>query len=144
MIYKGEITMMSDARDHELLGQVREFIEIGGARVHNLACSDYDNTFLTSDSGEFMLSTVTSGRSQVVMAIRRPNGEMIKDKAQLTRALARFGALFATSVGLGIPFGLLAESFVVYLLVVLGVGVVYPAMKYSAMKKAATALDRLA
>ena len=75
------------------------------------------------------------------MAIRRPNGELIKDKGQLTGASARFGGLFATSVVLGIPFGILAESFVVYFLVILGVGIAYPALKYSEMSKAANALD---
>ena len=141
MIYKGEITMLSEGRDEGRLGRTREFIEIGGTRVHNLVCSDYVNTFLTSDSGEFMLSTVKSGQRQIVMAIRRPNGELIKDKGQLSGASARFGGLFVTSLGLGIPVGFLAESFVVYLLVVVAVGIVYPAMRYSEMSKAAKALD---
>ena len=141
MIYKGEITMMSDERDHGRLGRTREFIEIGGTRVHNIVCSDYVNTFLDVDAGEFTLSTVKKGQSQIVMAIRRPNGELIKDKGQLTGASARFGGLFVTSVVLGIPVGLLAGSFVVFLLVILGVGIVYPALTYSEMSKAAKALD---
>ena len=141
MIYKGEITLMSDWRDHGRLGRAREFIEIGGARVPNIVCSDYVDTFLASDSGEFILSTVKSGQSEGVMAVRRPNGELIKDEGQLRGASERFGRLFVTSLGLGIPVGLLAQSFAMYLLVVLGVGVGYPALKYSEMKKAANALD---
>ena len=141
MIYKGEITLLSDGRDHGRLGRTREFIEIGGRRVHNIVCSDYVNTFLTSDSGEFMLSTVKRGQSEIVMAMRRPNGELIKDNGQLTAASARFGGIFATSFVLGIPVGILAGSFVAYFLVILGVGIAYPAVKYSEMKKAANALN---
>ena len=141
MIYKGEITMISEGRDTGRLGRTREFIEIGGTRVHNLVCSDYVNTFLTSDSGEFTLSTVKSGKWQIVMAIRRPNGELIKDKGQLTGA--RTGFVYMPLVGLafGVPIGFLAESFLVFLIVLFGLGFGYPAMKYSEASKAARALD---
>ena len=80
MIYEGEITMISEGRDEGRLGRTREFIEIGGTRVHNIVFSDYVYTFIDADSGEFALSTVKSGKWQIVMAIRRPNGEL--DKGQ--------------------------------------------------------------
>ena len=141
MIYKGEITLISDGRDHGRLGRAREFIEIGGARVHNIICSDYVNTFLNSDSGEFVLSTVKRGGWQIVMAIRRPNGELIKDKGQLKAfRAARFhtlqlGLLFA------VPAGFLAESFLVFLILLFGLGGGYWAVKYFKASEAANALD---
>ena len=141
MIYRGEITLMSEGRDEGRLGRTREFIEIGGTRVLNFACSDLISTFLNSDSGEFTLSTVKSGKWQVVMAIRRPNGELIKDKGQLTALRLLFLQAPLGGFVFAIPVGFLASSFAVFLLVWLGIGFGYPIMKYLKASKAANALN---
>ena len=141
MIYEGEITMISVGRDEGQLGNKREFIEIGGTRVHNIVFSDYVYTFLDADSGEFALSTVKSGKWQIVMAIRRPNGELIKDKGQLSGVRAGCVTFPIGGFLLGGAIGSIAQSFLVFLLVWLGLGIGCPAMKYSKMKKAANALD---
>ena len=141
MIYKGEITWMSEGRDHGRLGGTREFIEIGGTRVHNVVCSDLVSTFLDADSGEFALSTVKSGKWQVIMAIRRPNGELIKDKGQLTPLRLLFLQAPLGGFVFAIPIGFLASSFAVFLLVWFGLGFCYPIVKYLKASKAANALN---
>ncbi len=141
MIYKGEITWISKGRDRGPLDTTLEFIEIGGRRVHNVVCSDLIHTFLDRDSGEFTLSTMKSGKWRIIMAIRRPNGELIKDKGQLRSIRLLFLVLWMGGFVMAIPFGLLASSWAVFFLIWLGVAFGYPLVRNFKASKAANALN---
>ena len=141
MILKGEITMLSRGRDEGRLGRTREFIEIGGRRVRHIGCSDYIESFLQPNTGEFELSTFKRKKYEVIVAIRRPNGELVED-TEMANILSREYWFAGPFVGfiLGIVLGLMTQSFAVFLLVLAGIGVVYPAAGNSSLGKARKAL----
>ena len=141
MILKGEITMLSRGRDEGRLGRTREFIEIGGRRVRHIGCSDYIESFLQPNTGEFELSTFKRKKYEVIVAVRRPDGELVED-TEMANILSREYWFAGPFVGfiLGIVLGLMTQSFAVFLLVLAGIGVIYPAAGISSLGKARKAL----
>ena len=87
------------------------------------------------------LSTFKRKKYEVIVAVRRPDGELVED-TEMANILSREYWFAGPFVGfiLGIVLGLMTQSFAVFLLVLAGIGVIYPAAGISSLGKARKAL----
>ena len=109
--------------------------------MRHIGCSDYIESFLQPNTSEFELSTFKRKKYEVIVAIRRPNGELVED-TEMVKVLSREYWFAGPVMGfiLGIVLGLMTQSFAVFLLVLAGIDVVYPAAGISSLGKARKAL----